>query len=111
MNTLANSAQHTAAQPSRTAAIAEATRVIANLMRCVLWLLRHGVYVTGFRGWRGAGIDRVTITVVASPYLYILFGSDGCSWRERRQEGTRTIYTWFGERFGCRVEWEEVCAP
>ncbi len=95
----------------RTTAMSEASGRITNLMRCVLWLIKHGICVIGFIGKREHGIDRVTVTVAASPYLHILFGRDGCAWRERRQEGALTIYTWFGERFGCRVEWEEViCA-
>lgn len=100
-----------ATQSPREATLAEAVRMITDLMRCVLWLLRHGIYVIGFAGWRGQGIDRIVVTVAASPYLYILLGSDNCAWRERRQDGVLTIYTWFADRFGCRIEWEEVtCA-
>lgn len=94
----------------REAALLEAARLIGNLMRCVAWLLRHDLHITGFSAWRGNGIDRVSVRVAAHPRLHILFGHDGCAWRQRRQEGALTIYTWFGERFGCRVEWEETCA-
>lgn len=99
------------APAGREAAITEAVRLITSLMRCVIWLIKNGIYVTGFSGWRSNGIDRVTVTVAASPYLYRLLGIDNCAWRERRQDGALTIYTFFGERFGCRIEWEEVaCA-
>ena len=94
---------------ARDAATTSATRLITDLLRCVLWLLKHGIYVIGFSGERRAGgADRIVVRVAASPHLYILFGRDGCSWRQRRQDGALTIHTWFGERFGCRVEWEEV---
>lgn len=94
----------------RESALTEATKIITNLMRCVLWLLRNNIHVTGFTGYHLNGIDRLTITVVASPKCYIAFGSDNCAWRERRQVGAQTIYTWWGERFGVRVEWREVSA-
>lgn len=93
----------------RATAMASATLLLTNLMNTTVWLIKHGVLVTGFRGWRGNGIDRVVVTVAASPLLYQLF-AERCSWRERRQEGALTIYTWFAERAGVRVEWEEVCA-
>lgn len=94
----------------RDLAMGEAVRLITNLLRCVLFLIKSGVYVIGFKGWRsGAGVDRVTVQVAASPYLHRLFQGD-CSWQERRQEGCLTIFTWFSIRFGIRVEWEETCA-
>lgn len=92
------------------ATLAEAVRLITNLMRCVLWLIKRDIRVTGFSGWRANGIDRVIVTVAACPQLYILFGRDGCAWQARRPEGALTIYTWFADRFGIRVEWEEACA-
>jgi hypothetical protein len=90
-------------------ALGEAVRLITNLLRCVLWLIGHGVYVIGFRGWRSNGVDHVVVQVPPSPYLYHLFQND-CSWQQRRQEGCLTIFTWFSIRFGIRIEWEETCA-
>lgn len=98
-------------QPSkRDFAITEAVRLITNLLRCVIWLIRHGVFVTSFSGYHvPGGVDHVKVCVAASPYLYTLLGSDA-AWQKRRQEGCLTIYTWFAIRFGIRIEWEEVCA-
>ena len=93
----------------RLAAIASATLLLTNLTNVVVWLIRQGVFITGFKGWRGEGIDRVVVTVAASPLLHGLF-KDRCTWRERRQDGALTIYTWFADRAGVRIEWEEVCA-
>lgn len=98
-----------AASSPRLAAIASATLLLSNLTAVVAWLLKHGIFITGFKGWRGEGIDRVVVTVAASPLLYEIFRSR-CAWRERRQDGALTIYTWFADRAGVRVEWEEVCA-
>lgn len=96
-------------ETARDAATTSAARLITDLLRCVLWLLKHGIYVIGFSGERRAGgVDRVVVRVAASPHLYILFGRDGCTWHKRIQDGALTKYTWAGERFGCRVEWEEV---
>lgn len=96
-------------ESARDAATTSATRLITDLLRCVLWLLKHGIYVIGFNGTRSVGgADRVTVRVAASPHLYVLFGRDGCAWHKRIQDGALTKYTWAGERFGCRVEWEEV---
>ena len=91
----------------RQAAMASATVMITNLMRCVLWLMRHGIYVIGFRGWQSAGVDHIAVTVPASPHLYRLFAGQ-CYWRNRRQDGSLTIHTWNAERFGVRIQWEEV---
>lgn len=93
----------------RDQAMTSATRLITNLLRCVLWLIRHGVFVIGFCGRRGESSDCVVVTVAASSYLRVLLPD--CAWRRRRQEGALTIYTWFSVRFGVRIEWEEVvCA-
>lgn len=89
--------------------MASATLLLTNLTNTTVWLIKQGLLVTGFRGWRGNGIDRVVVTVAASPQLYSLF-ADRCFWRERRQEGALTIYTWVAERSGVRIEWEDVCA-
>ena len=99
------------ADPSpREAAMTSATRLITNLLRCVLYLIKHGVFVTGFAGCKtAAGDDRITVTVAASPFLYKLFASE-CAWQKRRQEGALVIFTWFAVRYGIRIEWEEVCA-
>lgn len=99
-----------APESPRDAAMTSATLLLTNLMRCVLWLIKHGIYVTGFRGWRGNRVDRVVVTVAASPYLQVLFAGQ-CAWRERRQDGALTIFTWYAERFSVGIEWEEVvCA-
>lgn len=94
----------------RDLAITEAVCLITNLLRCVIWLIRHGVFVTSFGGHHvlGGG-NYVKVCVAASPYLYMLLGSSAAS-QQRRQEGCLTIYTWFAIRFGIRIEWEEVCA-
>lgn len=99
----------TSGESRRALAMGEAVRLITNLLRCVLWLVKQGVYITGFQGRRGNCGDQVIVTVAASPWLYRLF-SDECTWQQRRQEGCLTIYTWFAIRFGIRIEWEEVCA-
>lgn len=93
----------------RDAAMSNATRIISNLLRCILWLIRHGIYVTGFKGRKDASGDSITVTVAASPYLFKLFSGE-CAWQQRRQEGALVIFTWFAIRYGCRIEWEEVCA-
>lgn len=98
----------TASQRDR--AMNEAVRLITNLLRCVLWLIKHGVWVTGFRGSKSsAGVDRVAVTVAESPYLYELFRQN-CFWLRRRQEGSVTIFTWQAERWGIVIEWEQACA-
>ncbi len=93
----------------RDQAITEAVHLITNLLRCVVWLIRRGVFVVSFVGFHAPGGDRLTVRVAASPFLYTLFGNDA-AWQQRRQEGALTITTWFAIRFGIRVEWEEVCA-
>lgn len=105
MNPIVQRALLTAGE--REAAQATATSLITDLLRCVLWLIRHGIYITGFRGWRGHQADRIVVTVAASPSLYRLFAGD-CAWSKRRQQGALTIYTWAAERFGIRIEWEEA---
>lgn len=93
----------------RESAMTSATVLVTNLLRCVLWLIRHGILVTGFHGAREFGVDRVTVTVAANPYLHRLFAGQ-CAWHTRRQDGALTVFTWFGDRFGVRIEWEEICA-
>lgn len=94
----------------RDRAMNEAVRLITNLLRCVLWLIKRGVFVTGFKGAKSpAGVDRVTVMVAESPYLYELF-SNSCFWLRRRQEGSVTIFTWQAERWGIVIEWEQACA-
>lgn len=98
------------ALPNRDQAITEAVRLISDLLRCVIWLIRHGVFVTSFSGTRVQGNgDRMTVRVAASTYLYTLFGADAV-WQQRRRKGHLTITTWFAIRFDIRIEWEEVCA-
>jgi hypothetical protein len=94
---------------ARKTAISTAEGLIGALLQCVLWLLKHGVYVVGFQGYQQGGVDRVVVTVAPSPLLHRLLPD--CAWRARRQEGALTIYTWFAVRFDVRIEWEEVtCA-
>lgn len=96
-------------QSKRDATITEAVCLITNLLRCVVWLIRHGVFVTSFSGYHTpGGGDHIKVCVAASPYLYTLMGRDA-AWQQRRQEGSLTIYTWFAIRFGIRIEWEEIC--
>lgn len=93
----------------REGAITEAVCLITNLLRCVVWLIRHGVFVTSFSGYQTpGGVDRVKVCVADSPYLHTLMRD--AAWQQRRQEGFLTIYTWFAIRFGICIEWEEVCA-
>lgn len=99
-----------APESARDLQLTAAHRLITDLLRCVTWLLQHGIYVIGFDGRQRSGVSIVTVRVAASPYLYKMFGED-CCWRTRRQEGALTIYTWAANRFGIRIEWEEVsCA-
>lgn len=95
------------ANTPRDTAQATATTLITNLLRCMLWLIRHGIYVIGFNAARRCGVDEVTVKVAASPYLQRLF-ADECAWLSRRQEGALTVRTWFAHRYGIRIEWEEV---
>lgn len=93
----------------REQALGTATTMITNLLRCVLWLIRHGIYVIGFKGDSANGCDRIVIRVTASSHLQKVFnGQYGL--RERRPEGAIVITTWYSLRFGCVIEWEEVCA-
>lgn len=95
--------------PSRDDAMSTATHLITNLLRCVLWLIRHGIYVNGFSGERDTGGGtRITVRVAASPYIYQVLKGEA-AWQQRRQQGHLTIFTWFAVRFGIRIEWEEVC--
>jgi hypothetical protein len=87
----------------RAVALAEFDRRIENLRCCVHWLVEHEIRVIDSRLCRVGGI----VKVAASPSLRVLLGSD-CSWRQRRQDGALTIYTWFAMRFGTRIEWEDV---
>lgn len=94
----------------RNLAMNEAVRLVTNLLRCVLWLIKHGVFVTGFRGNKSpGGIDRVTVTVAESPYLYELFRSN-CFWLKRMQRGNISVFTWQATRWGITIEWEQACA-
>jgi len=94
----------------RDTAISSATTLITNLLRCILWLLRHGIYVIGFSGrHRGNGSDIVTVRVAASPYLYRLLSD--ASWLKQSRQGNLVKHTWQAVRFGTVIEWEEVtCA-
>lgn len=103
-------AKDTKAQKSpREIAISRAIRMLTNLLRTVVFLLQNGIYVIGFRGRRvESGFDRIVVQVAASPYLQTLFAD--AMWLKQRHTGALTVHTWFAERFGIRIEWEEVCA-
>lgn len=93
----------------RELAVTHAIRTITGLLKVVIYLLQHGVYVIGFRGWRNAaGVDNIVVTVAASPYLTTLFRD--ATWLKQRHDGALTIHTWFADRWGIRIEWEDVCA-
>lgn len=95
--------------PRREVAVSQAIKTITGLLKAVIYLLQHGVYVIGFRGWRNdAGVDRIVVQVSASPYLTTLFRD--AIWLRQRQDGALTIHTWFAERWGVRIEWEDACA-
>lgn len=96
------------AKSPREQAIKHAIGMITGLLKVVIYLLQHGVYVIGFRGWRtDAGLDRIVVQVVASPYLNTLFRD--AIWLKQRRDGALTIHTWFADRWGIRIEWEDVC--
>lgn len=109
MRQVAKAAKATPEGPRETS-ITSATTLITNLLRCVLWLLRHGIYVIGFSGRRrGNGTDVVTVRVAASPYLYHLLTD--ANWLKQNREGNLVKHTWQAIRFGTVIEWEEVaCA-
>lgn len=95
--------------PRRERAVSEAIRMITSLLKVVIYLMQHGVYVIGFRGQRNAaGIDNIVVMVAASPYLTTLFRD--ATWLKQRHDGALTIHTWFADRWGIRIEWEDVCA-
>ena len=96
-----------APEATRPDSIAAATTLITNLLRAVLWLISQRFSVISFHGSRDIGGDKIVITVAPSPRLHAVFGEE-CAWRQRRQDGALTIYTWFADRFGVRIEWEEV---
>lgn len=91
----------------RAKALNSATTQIVNLLRAVVWLIRHGVFVTGFTGRSQNGVDRIVVSVAASPLLYRIF--DGrCCWLKQRQEGDMRIVTWFAFQNDIRIEWEDT---
>lgn len=77
-------------------------RRLDNARHCAAWLIDLGVKVRGVRVDKAAGVVKVEST----PFLWRLFAGD-YAWRERRQEGALTIFTWFAVRYGTRIEWEE----
>ncbi len=96
-----------ASESPRAAAMSSATTLITNLLRCILWLVRHGIYVIGFSGRRrGNGTDVVTVRVAASPYLYRLLTD--ANWLKQHRDGNLVTHTWQAIRFGTVIEWEEV---
>ena len=98
----------TATDSRRDQAISSATTLVTNLLRCMLFLIRHGIYVVGFEGRRHLGIDIACVKVAPSPYLHTLF-SQGI-WVEQRPEGSLVVQRWSAMLFGIRVEWEASCA-
>ncbi len=102
-----HAARGPAADSPRAKALSNATTQIINLLRAVVWLIRHGVYVAGFSGRSQNGVDRIVVTVAASPLLYRIF--DGrCCWLKQRQEGDMRIVTWFAFQNDIRIEWEDT---
>lgn len=73
-----------------------------NARHCAAWLTELGVKVRGVTVDQQSGVVKVEST----PFLWRLFAND-CAWRERRQAGAVTIYTWFAVRYSTRIEWEE----
>jgi hypothetical protein len=109
MRQVAKAAKADKASPEspREMAMSTATSLITNLLRCVLWLLRHGIYVVGFSGRRrDNGTDVVTVRVAASPYLYRLMTD--ANWFKQHRDGNLVTHTWQSIRFGTVIEWEEV---
>lgn len=89
----------------RCEAMRELSRRMDNAHHAATWLIDLGVLIRQVR------IDRrprvvATIQIEHSPFVSRLFAGS-CAWRERRQEGAFTLYTWFAVRYGCRIEWEE----
>jgi hypothetical protein len=96
------------AKSPRELAISHAICMITSLLKVVIYLMRHGVYVIGFRGRRtDAGLDSIVVQVTASPYLKTLFRD--ALWLKQRHDGALTIHTWFADRWGIRIEWEDAC--
>lgn len=93
--------------PDRAQAVANAAALIGDrLLKCVTWLLQHGIVITGFRGWNAGGGDQLCVTCVASPRLHALFfGYCECLVRADLGNGPRR--TWVAQAFGMRIEWEE----
>ena len=90
----------------REALVSSVTTLITELMRTLLWCVRHQIQVVSFRGWRGIGGNHVTVVVLPSPTLHILFG-DNCGYQRRAVDGEGEVFTWFGILNGIRIEWEE----
>lgn len=92
----------------RAAAVERSEAMLGGLQKAVAYLLQNGVYVIGFAGRRNAaGVDVVTVQVAPSGYLRVLFGD--ALWLKQRRDGALVTHTWFVERFGVRIEWEDVC--
>lgn len=93
----------------RDQSIGHAIKLISSLLKVLIFLMQHGVFVVGFKGRKNdAGIDVVVIQVANSSYLRVLFTD--AAWLKQRQEGALTIHTWFVVRNDIRIEWEDVCA-
>lgn len=98
-----------AGETEHDAMIRGAVQLILDLLRCVTFLVKHEIYVIGFAGARSSGgLDRVIVNVAPIPRLHAMFPD--CFWRERRQDGQLTVYTWCAVRFNTRIQWEETCA-
>ena len=94
--------------PERTQTVAAATTAIGDsLLRCLVWLLHHGVSVVKFEGYSTAGGDQFRIVCVASPKLHALF-SGQCEIVGRWDFGNGARRIWVAQAFGVRVEWEEA---
>lgn len=101
--------KHPGAAPEKDAdtAMKNASALIFNLLRCVVFLIRNRIHVVGFEGWRGNHEDHIKVRVTANPKLYSLFHGE-CGWHVRRQEGALTRFTYVAVHSGIRIEWEEV---
>lgn len=94
-------------ESARRALLDEIDEHLANLKRCIHWLVHSGVPVISVDMRRGRAMPMVT--VAPSPLLHSLFKDDSAT-IGRRQEGALTIFSWAANRHGCAIRWEEVQA-
>ena len=96
-----------ASESARAAALADIDAHIGNLKACVHWLIANGIAIISADLRRGRFKPR--ITVVASPYLHILF-KDGAAGAGQHWDAYlgRTVYDWVAIRYGCEIRWEDL---